>query len=444
MVKYKIEQGGEDLNSTGGISLVGKLLNGLKNLKAIDNMIFGKVKHGRISHSGIIKSMAGLLSLGKSDYTCIEEYSHDNVFRESLGLDAVPSEENLRQRLDEMSGSKLDELCEANTEMLSKVEDFGKLKSPYMEYTPFDADVSPFDNSKSKREGVSWTYKGHDGFAPMFGYVGRFGYMLGCEFREGSQHSNKGALEFFSGCFKEADKLGIENLLSRLDSAHDDAEVIKLHNDNKKFFIIKRNLRKEVPEQWLALAKRVGKCEKPRDGKKVYTGIASHLKPAGREDVGPVFAVFEVTERTIDEKGEPLLIPELEVETFWTNLFEEAETVIELYHEHGTSEQFHSELKSDIGLERMPSGSFATNGLILRIAMMAFNALRIIGQNALQFKELIPIKINVERRRLRSVMQDLIYIACKRVTHSGNVILKFGRNCPWFEVFRQLHLKFTY
>jgi len=38
------------------------------------------------------------------------------------------------------------------------------------EYIPFDMDVSPMDNSKTKKEGVSRTYKGCDGFAPNMVY----------------------------------------------------------------------------------------------------------------------------------------------------------------------------------------------------------------------------------------------------------------------------------
>ncbi len=41
---------------------------------------------------------------------------------------------------------------------------------------------------------------------------------------------------------------------------------------------------------------------------------------------------------------------------------------------HGASEQFHSELKSDIGIEQLPSG---------RMAPIAFNCLRLIGDAAL-------------------------------------------------------------
>jgi len=442
-VIYKIEQGNDELSSAGGLPLIGKLLNGLKNLKATDNMQFGKTKKGNVSHSGILKSMAALLSLGKTDFANIKLYRNDKVFKESLDLKKVPSQERLRQRLDEMGDKACVPVGASNIELLKKVEDFGKEKTSVCEYTPCDFDVSPFDNSGSHKEGVSLTYKKKDGFAPMLGYVGNFGYMLDCEFREGSQHSNKGAYEFFSSCLDGIEKLGLENPLIRLDSAHDDAKIIKLFQDRGARFLIKRNLRKESQEQWLALAKRVGKCKSPRDGKKVYTGIASHIKVAGRKDLGPVFAVFEVIERTMDKDGQILLIPNLEVNTWWTNLPEEADEIIQLYHNHGTSEQYHSELKSDIGLERMPSDKFSTNALILKLAMLAFNALRIIGQSSMELKELLPVKFNVARRRLKTVIQDLIYIACKRVTHGGYELLKFGRNCPWFGVYRQLYLNFS-
>ena len=87
----------------------------------------------------------------------------------------------------------------------------------------------------------------------------------------------------------------------------------------------------------------------------------------------------------------------------------------------------------------MPSGSFKTNDLFLRLGMLAFNVLRIIGQRAMKLKDLLPLKIDVARRRLRSVMQDLIYIGAKLVRHARSETLKFGLHCPWFNVFREIH-----
>lgn len=39
-------------------------------------------------------------------------------------------------------------------------------------FVPVDIDVTPFDNSKSNKEGVSRTYKGFDGYAPIMAYIG--------------------------------------------------------------------------------------------------------------------------------------------------------------------------------------------------------------------------------------------------------------------------------
>ncbi len=43
-------------------------------------------------------------------------------------------------------------------------------------------------------------------------------------------------------------------------------------------------------------------------------------------------------------------------------------------------EQYHSEYQTDVNRERLPSGKFATNQLILQIAVRVFNILRIMGQ----------------------------------------------------------------
>jgi hypothetical protein len=41
------------------------------------------------------------------------------------------------------------------------------------------------------------------------------------------------------------------------------------------------------------------------------------------------------------------------------------------YAEHATSGQFHSELKPDLDIERLPPGKFATNALLLACAQLA-------------------------------------------------------------------------
>ena len=132
--------------------------------------------------------------------------------------------------------------------------------------------------------------------------------------------------------------------------------------------------------------------------------------------------------------GNYLLVPEIEVNTYWTNLPCEAQEVIGLYHDHGTSEQFHSELKSDLDIERLPSGKLCVNKIILLCGMLAFNLLRGLGQEVIRRAALAPQKITVSRWRLKTVLQNIIYCAVRIVRHAGRIELHYGKRCPWFDI----------
>ena len=115
---------------------------------------------------------------------------------------------------------------------------------------------------------------------------------------------------------------------------------------------------------------------------------------------------------------------------YWTNLYEDPETVIDLYHEHGTSEQFHSELETDMDVERFPSGKLAVNAILLHIDMVVFITLRFIGQSALRFVSDLPYRHSGKRKRLHKVISDLIRISCKVVHHTGRWTLRFWEHDP--------------
>lgn len=93
--------------------------------------------------------------------------------------------------------------------------------------------------------------------------------------------------------------------------------------------------------------------------------------------------VYEITERTTSADGQTMLFPETEINMYWTSLGVSDEELIELYHNHAVCEQYHSEIKTDMGIERLPSGKFETNSLILKLTMIAYNILRIIGTAAI-------------------------------------------------------------
>jgi len=140
-------------------------------------------------------------------------------------------------------------------------------------------------------------------------------------------------------------------------------------------------------------------------------------------------------------------LPEIAVDTYWTSLENDPYDVINLYHDHGTSEQYHSEIKSDMDLERLPSEDFTTNALILLIGMLAYNLLRLCGQESLRedngtITKKLLYRRKAGRRRIRTVIQDLVYMACRVTHHARKVFLSFGRYAPWADTWKILYQRF--
>ena len=199
--------------------------------------------------------------------------------------------------------------------------------------------------------------------------------------------------------------------------------------ENNCFFIIKRNLRRESKDGWFDMAKQYCKDVKtPREGKTVYIG--SDWKTVTSKQFGKEFTLragYEITERTIDKQGQFLLVPDIEVETWWTNLGESDREIIALYHAHGDCGQFHSEVKTDMDLERLPSGKFETNALVLELGMVAYNILRMIGQGTIG-KRAPRQKRDVRRRRLHTVIENLVMMSAHVTTHARKLMIGLGRS----------------
>lgn len=109
----------------------------------------------------------------------------------------------------------------------------------------------------------------------------------------------------------------------------------------------------------------------------------------------------------------------------------DAKAIIALYADHGTHEQFHSEFKTDLDLERLPWGKFSTNYLVCELAALAMNILRLMGQAGLLGSD-APVRHAAKRRRIKTVMQELIYragrLASSSMAGASSVILGLGAN----------------
>ena len=395
-----VEFTNERIIPASGLAVVGALLGKSGFIKKLNRMdVTSNRSQHQIKNGDIVLTYLGMLCMGKPYFEAVHEMDDDKDFYKTALANGL---------------------------------------------VPVDIDVTPMDNSKSKKEGVSRTYKGFDVYAPMMAYIGTEGYAINFELREGKQHCQKGTVEFLQETIKLCHKLTDKPLLIRLDSGNDSIDNVAVLMDTGCFFIIKRNLRRESTDDWFEMAKQYFQnVNSPRDGKTVYIG--SDWKTVTSKQFNKEFTLrtgYEITERTIDKYGQFNLVPDVEVETWWTNLGDPDEEIIRLYHAHGECEQFHSEVKTDMDLERLPSRKFATNALILELGMIAYNILRMIGQGTIGGRAPRQ-KRDVKRRRLRTVISNLIMLAGYVTMHARQLIIGLGKSNVWRHIFSDICQKYA-
>ena len=449
MKRIVVELSNERLITPSGLTLVGAMLGKSGLVKRCNQMsITDKRSQPQIKNGDILLTYIGLLCQGKTAFDSVREMEDDpDYYHMALGITRdIPSAETLRQRMDEIGSSLRSGILQANTDLFMR---YGVKPSPLPNgYVPVDIDVTPFDNSKTKKEGVSRTYKGYDGYAPIMAYIGTEGYLVNCELRAGKQHCQKDTPEFLIETLALCRQLTDAPLLVRLDSGNDAAVNIGILIESGASFIIKRNPRRgETKEAWLSDVKSWCKdIRNPREGKTVYVGTTfkdvAYRDAEGKACTEGIRIGYEVIERTIDKKGQCLFTPDIEMNTWWTNLGLSDDEIIELYHAHGESEQYHSEIKTDMDVERLPSGKFETNELVMELTILAYNILRMMGQESLKKEDSRKLKRPVRRRRLRTVINNLVLIAGHVTEHSRRFVLALGRSNIWRYAFMRLCRRF--
>lgn len=250
-----VEFTNERIIPSGGLAVAGAILGKSDFVKNCNNMKVG-CNHPRhqIKNGDAMLTYIGMQCMGKPSFDAVHEMDDDpDFYKAALGICcAIPSAETLRQRFDLIGSSIRRQILDENIKMLRSN---GTVPSKLpCGYVPVDMDVSR-------------TCKGCDGYAPMFAYTGKEGYLANLELREGKQHCQKDTPQFLEETTGLCRQLTDGPLLFRLDSGNDSAGNIGILLERGCHFIIKRNLRKESKEDWLRMAKDNSlDVTHPRDG----------------------------------------------------------------------------------------------------------------------------------------------------------------------------------
>ena len=454
MRRIEVKQLDYDLTSVGGLALVGHYLKALTAQWA--RLDAALPVRGGVSNSDVLRSYLGLLMQGKSDFDAIEGYRGDKFFKEALGIGLLPSSPTLRQRLDAQAVALFEHVPAMIERLLSSQRpDYGVLPCGWL---PLDVDTFAMDNGGTAKEGVGRTYAGVDGYCPLAAYLGSHGFCLELALRPGVQHSARETDFNLERVIPLAQRLSAAGhgahknapILARLDSGFDSAALMRsIDACNQAVlpqvdWLIKWNPRGVDTDSVLARldADPNTRWHKPRAGKRVTVWEESvSVEGIAR----PVRRILRLIERAIDRRGQQLIVPEVELEGWTTSLGAgqfDAEKIMALYADHGTHEQFHAEFKTDLDLERLPSGKFDTNYLVCQLAALAMNILRLMGQRGLLGPD-APVRHPAKRRRIKTVIQELIYRAGRMIETGRRLILGLGANDRAAKAFMRLHAQFA-
>jgi Transposase DDE domain group 1 len=455
MRTIEVKQLKYDLTPVAGLALVGDHLKTLAPVLA--RLDAALPVRGGVSSSDIVRSYVGLLVQGKSDFDAIENHRSDKFYKHALGITLLPSSPTLRQRMDAQAEQLSPYVLPMIEALLTRRSpDYGVLPCGWL---PVDIDTFAMDNGGTAKEGVGRTYAGVDGYCPLASYIGAYGFCLELKLRPGTQHSAKGTQDNLQRVIPLAQRLSAAGpkapLLARLDSGFDSAalmssiELLNALGLPQVDWLIKWNPRSTDRAEWAAQIdaglqdgeRGAVRWEHPRQGKRV----ALWEQPVRIEGVSrPVRRVLRLVERTISAAGQHLIVPEVELDGWTTTLPARLgpQQIIDLYADHGTHEQFHAEFKTDLDLTRLPSGKFATNALVCELAALAMNILRLMGQQGLLGAD-APVRHSAKRRRIKTVMQELIYRAGRLIEHGRRLILGLGANDRAGAVFKRLHVQLT-
>jgi hypothetical protein len=178
----------------------------------------------------IILTLYALLVQENSAFEHASVLRENRFFLKSLGLTTTYAKETIRLYLEKLIADKeavLNQLRGCVVPLMLKAKVHGIMDRGRC-YIPVDIDPSPMDNSGCHKEGVSYTYKGFEGYHPIFAYYGRDGYMIDWEVWPWSRHCRKGTVDFIRGMVERYEKVwGGKRLLFRLDSGNDVYETME-------------------------------------------------------------------------------------------------------------------------------------------------------------------------------------------------------------------------
>jgi Transposase DDE domain group 1 len=366
MLPIKLEKSRERLTSLGGLLVVEEVARALGVWEEIDGALEGPKSGRGYRPRDFVQALVWMLHGGGRRLEDLRELGAEQEVLKELGLKAVPDAGTVGDWLRRQGKRGVEGINRVSRRLARRA-----LESAAGEVI-LDVDATQIEAEKQEAE---WTYQKVKGYMPLLGYAD--GLCVGQEFRPGNRNPGAGVLEFARQC--EAVLPAGRKVYFRSDSAAYQAAVINHYSQAGRSFSITADLDTAVKREIQNLPETAWQAYRTADD----LATDRHISETVHTMNGTEQAFRLIVLRWPNPQPNLFESSRYCYHAVATNRGEAASEVIWKHNQRGQCENWHKELKLDLGMEQMPCGQLEANALYFAIGVLAYNLAQLLKRQVL-------------------------------------------------------------
>lgn len=364
------------------------------------------------SNENLLRQKIYQIIAGYSEDDAADQLTKDPVFTQIIGTPALASQPSLSRFFRRFDQISIEQLEQANHEILDKVHLFRDSKALI-----FDLDSTHADTYGHQESAAYNAHYGTIGFHPLVAFDGVTGDFLKAKLRPGNVYTSNGVIEFIQPLIEHYnEKFPATSLFLRGDSGFAVPALYDLCEKESVYYVIrlKSNAQlQQIAEEYhpSSMPSNVSEAEcyfeetiyQAKSWSKARKVIIKSVRPAGE-----LFFIHSFFVTNLEVAFSP-------------------EDIVRAYQKRGTMENYIKEAKNGFNFDQMNSHSYQVNEAKMMLSLLAYNL-----TNWLRTLTFPPEKKNMQIETIRT---RLIKVASKLVKSGRSLYFKLSSSFVYQEFF---------
>ncbi|WP_269410923.1 IS1380 family transposase [Lentibacillus daqui] len=355
------------------------------------------------SNEQLLRQKMYQIIAGYAEDDAADQLTNDPVFTQVVGTDALASQPSLSRLFPRFDDESMEQLNQANQELLDKVHQYRNAKSIIL-----DLDSTHADTYGDQEDATFNTHYGTIGFHPLVAFDGITGDFLKAKLRPGNVYTSNGVVDFIEPVINHYNEQFPETIpFLRGDSGFAVPGLYELCEDESVYYVIRLKSNPNLQR----LADELHPSTVPTDVTKseIYYEEAEYQAKSWSKP-------RKVIIQSVRPAGE-LFFTHAFFVTNLTDVFSPKD-IVHSYQKRGTMENYIKESKNGFNLDRMSSHKFECNEVRMMLSLLAYNLTN--WMRTLCFPE------EQKNMRIQTIRTRIIKVASKLVKSGRSLYFKLA------------------